>query len=217
MQLTVADAAKALNVAESTVARWIDSGALPAYRVAGQYRLNRAALFEWAASKRLAVADPDAPLAPAAALPPLSAALRLGGVCPDIPGDTVPAVLEAFVARMALPESVDRALLLQALLAREQLQSTGVGGGVAIPHLRNPSVLGLSNPLLFVAYLSAPVDYAALDSQPVHTLFCPLSPSLRVHLHLLARIAWALRHPPFADAIRARAPADALLAVLPPD
>lgn len=53
MQLTVKDAAKALNVTEKTVYRWIQSGGLPAYRVAGTYRINRAMLFEWATSKRI--------------------------------------------------------------------------------------------------------------------------------------------------------------------
>ena len=46
MQMTVKDAAQALNVAEKTVYRWIQSGGLPAYRVAGQYRINRAMLFD---------------------------------------------------------------------------------------------------------------------------------------------------------------------------
>jgi len=55
MQLTVKEAAKELNVAEKTVYRWIQSGGLPAYRVAGEYRINRAMLYDWASSRKLSL------------------------------------------------------------------------------------------------------------------------------------------------------------------
>ena len=64
MQMTVKDAAQALNVAEKTVYRWIQTGGLPAYRVAGQYRINRAMLFEWATSKRINFSAADLVFAP---------------------------------------------------------------------------------------------------------------------------------------------------------
>lgn len=215
MQLTVNDAARTLNVGGKTILRWIESGALPAYTVAGEYRINRAVLLEWATGKRLAVSDPadaaDAPLRPRV-LPALGDALRLGGVYDGVPGATVDEVLGAFVERMDLPESVRRPFLADALRARERLQSTGIGDGVAFPHLRNPAVLGLTNPMVFAAYLERPVDYGALDGKPVEVLFCPLTPDLRTHLHVLSRLAYALRQPSFATLVHTRAPQDALLA-----
>ena len=76
MQMTVKDAAKALNVAEKTVYRWIQMGGLPAYRVAGQYRINRAMLFDWATSKRINFsAEEPAKAVVEAPLPSLAAAL----------------------------------------------------------------------------------------------------------------------------------------------
>jgi len=215
MQLTVNDAARTLNVGEKTILRWIESGALPAYTVAGEYRINRAMLLEWATGKRLGFADPaspaDSPL-PSRALPALGDAMRLGGVYSAVPGGSVDEVLDAFVERMDLPESVRRPFLADALKTRERLQSTGIGEGIAFPHLRNPGVLGLTNPMVFTAYLENPVDYGALDGQPVDVLFCPLSPDLRIHLHLLSRLAYALRQPSFVSLVRARAPSDALAA-----
>lgn len=215
MQLTVSDAAKALHVGEQSILRWIQSGALPAYRVAGEYRLNRASLLEWAAGKRFQIAADDAsalPRAPDAPLPTLADTLRLGGRCDGVPGDTAETALAAFVDRMDLPESVQRPFLLNALLAREKLQSTGIGEGIAFPHLRNPAPLALANPMVFLAYLATPVDFRALDGKPVSILFCPLSPDLRTHLHVLSRLAYALRQPSFSALVRARAPQEELLA-----
>jgi mannitol/fructose-specific phosphotransferase system IIA component (Ntr-type) len=74
------------------------------------------------------------------------------------------------------------------------LQSTGVGDGIALPHVRNPAVLELATPMVCLCFLEAPVEFNALDGKPVNTLFVPLSPDVRIHLHLLSRISFALRH-----------------------
>ena len=77
MQMTVKDAAQALNVAEKTVYRWIQTGGLPAYRVAGEYRIDRAMLFEWATSERINFSAADLAKDPEnAPLPTLAAALH---------------------------------------------------------------------------------------------------------------------------------------------
>ncbi len=226
MQLTVKEAAKELNVAEKTVYRWIQSGGLPAYRVAGEYRINRAMLYDWAGSRKGRAGDSPAPIAvgasgdaPAAApaadantLPSLSAALEAGGIHHGIPGADKPAVIKAAVETLALPDQLNRDFLVQALLMREQLQSTGIGDGVAIPHVRNPSVLGLPSPQVSLFFLQNPVEFDAIDGKPVHALFLPLSPNVRVHLHLLGKIAFALRQPPVKELVARAASADELLA-----
>ena len=198
MQMTVKDAAQALNVAEKTVYRWIQTGGLPAYRVAGQYRINRAMLFEWATSKRINFSATDLAKDPEnLPLPTLAAALQDGGIHYRVSGATKPDVLKSLVGLLKLPDSVTRDFMLQALVAREQLQSTGVGDGVALPHVRNPAVLEIATPSICLCFLEAPVPFDALDGKPVKVLFAPLSPNIRVHLHLLSRISFALRNPAF--------------------
>ena len=198
MQLTVKDAATALNVAEKTVYRWIQSGGLPAYRVAGQYRINRAMLFDCATAKRINFSsEEDQHEAEIVALPTLADALQEGGIHYRVCGATKADVLKSVADLLKLPDQVNRDVLLQALLTREQLQSTGVGDGIALPHVRNPAVLEITTPMVCLCFLDAAIEFGALDGNPVHTLFVPLSPNVRVHLHLLSRISFALRHPPF--------------------
>jgi nitrogen PTS system EIIA component len=198
MQLTVKDAAKALNVAEKTVYRWIQSGGLPAYRVAGTYRINRAMLFEWATSKRVNFPAGEWDGEPEQMeMPALAQALHDGGIHYRLSGTTKPEVLAAIVDVLKLPDSADRPGFLQAVLSREQLQSTGVGDGIALPHVRNPAMLEIATPSVCLCFLETPVDFGALDGKKVRVLFLPLSPNVRIHLHLLSRIAFALRHPQF--------------------
>lgn len=212
MQLTVKDAAKALNVAEKTVYRWIQSGGLPAYRVAGQYRINRAMLFDWATSKRINFTAEEAHKeAEDAPLPTLAEALQEGGIHYRVGGANKADVLKALVGLLKLPDSVNREVLLQALAAREQLQSTGIGDGIALPHVRNPATLEITTPMVCLCFLDAPVEFGALDGKPVKILFIPLSPNVRIHLHLLSRISFALRNPQFKGLLANEGRRDELL------
>jgi nitrogen PTS system EIIA component len=198
MQLTVKDTAKALNVTEKTVYRWIQAGGLPAYRVAGQYRINRAMLFDWATSKRINFSEEEThPPAANATLPTLAEALQEGGIHYRVGGGNKADLLKSVVNLLKLPDSVNRDVLYQALMAREQLQSTGVGDGIALPHVRNPAVLEITTPMICLCFLEAPVEFGALDGKPVRVLFVPLSPNVRTHLHLLSRLSFAMRDPRF--------------------
>jgi PTS system nitrogen regulatory IIA component len=214
MQLTTRDAARLLGVSETTLYRWLKSGELAATRVNDQYRFNRVDLLEFAAARNL---DVPAELlegddGPAPGRPSLAAAVRAGGVHRGVPaGGTKSATLRAVVDRLPLPRAADRDLLHRVLLAREVLGSTGLGNGIAIPHPRNPIVLRVGAASASICYLDRPVEYGALDGQPVHTLVTLVCPSTRAHLHLLSVLASALRDPAFAAKLEAKAGVDELL------
>lgn len=213
MQMTVKDAAKALNVAEKTVYRWIQASGLPAYRVAGQYRINRAMLFEWATSKRINFASFSEDSEPAVSpLPTLGQALENGGIHYRVGGRNKEETIQAAVNLLKLPDSVDRNFLTEALLARERLQSTGVGDGIALPHVRNPAVLDITMPFISLCFLETPIEFGALDGKPVRLLFLPFSPTVRVHLHLLSRLSFALRNASFKALLMGEGPRDEILA-----
>lgn len=212
MQLNVREAARLLNLSEKTLYRWVREKKLPASKVHEQYRFNRAELLEWATSQQMQVSpellrEINAASAPLVAL---ADALRAGGIYDGVSGTDKLTALDAVVRLMPLPEEVDREFLLQLLLARESLASTGMGGGIALPHVRNPIVMHVSQPLITLCFLQKPIEFGAVDGQPVHTLFTIISPSTRAHLNLLARLAFALRQPAFAEAVSRRNAAEIL-------
>jgi PTS system nitrogen regulatory IIA component len=216
MTLTVRDAAQLLNVSEKTIYRWVKQGSIPAYQISDQYRFNRAELLEWATSRKINVSPEifKEPEGGDASPPSLSEALRAGGVHYRVGGADKAAVLHSAVDMMKLPEEVDREFLYQVLLAREALGSTGIGDGIAIPHVRNPIVLHLSKPMVMLCFPEHPVDFGAIDGQAVTALFILISPTVRAHLYLLSRLGFALRDPDFKNAVLRQASRDEIVEAL---
>ena len=107
----------------------------------------------------------------------------------------------------------DEREIFETLLQRERLGSTGIGDGVAIPHGKLPRLDRLFG--LF-ARLEKPIDFEALDGEPVDAMFLLLAPegAGADHLKALARVARMLREPGIHERIRAARDASALYAVL---
>jgi len=122
-------------------------------------------------------------------------------------------VLQELAARAAELTGQNERAILEILLQREKLGSTAVGNGVAIPHGKMPKLGRLFG--LF-ALLARPVDFEALDGQPVDLVFLLLAPEPAGadHLKALARVARLLRDPEVARKLRESSDADALYAVL---
>lgn len=215
MNLTVRDAARLLKISEKTVYRWIKQGVLPAYCVHEQYRFNRVELLEWATARRINV-SPEIFSEPASELPmpSIGTALQAGGIHYRVGGKSREDVLRALVELMRLPEGVDRDFLFRVLLAREELGSTGVGDGIAIPHLRNPVIIHVTQPIIMLCFLETPVDFGALDGKPVHSVFTVATPTVRIHLHVLSRLSFVLRNHEFRALLQAQATREEILAAI---
>ena len=102
--------------------------------------------------------------------------------------------------------------VLDALLAREEQGSTGLGSGVAVPHARLKQVDRVHG--IFVR-LETPVEFGAVDDQPVDLMFVLLAPvDTTDHLRALARVSRALRRPGLRVQLRQARTQDALQALL---
>ncbi len=99
-----------------------------------------------------------------------------------------------------VPE-IDADDLFRRLIARERLGSTGIGHGIAIPHCRVENCSGTVGALIT---LSEPVDFDAIDSQPVDILFAMLVPENAhdEHLQNLAALAGALNNADYRQRLR---------------
>lgn len=213
MQLTLRQAAQYLGVSESTARRWIGERGLPVHEVNERLYLNGVELWEWAIEHGITVSRSlldHARRAPDV-VPPISALLRAGGIFYDIDAADKRDLFRQFVARLPLPPEQDRATLLSVLEAREAMGSTGIGDGVAIPHVRNPIVLHVDEPFVTLCLLQRPVDFEAIDGKPVHALFMVVSPTVPVHLRILAQLGFLLRDDMLREMFRRRAPADEII------
>ena len=216
MLLEPSEAAQALNVDEKTVVRWIRKDRLPAEQIQGDYRINPVDLLEWATERGIKVNPalykmPDADDRP---LPTLSQALAAGGIHCSFPGNDRESVLRNVVATLDLPPEIDPEFILQVLLAREAMGTTAVGDGIAIPHVRNPILVQLPVPKVALCFLDRPVEFGALDGKPVQILFTIISPTIRMHLHLLSKLAYCLRDDRLRAILGTQCNAEAIMATV---
>lgn len=110
-------------------------------------------------------------------------------------------VLRELSDTLAEHTGLDGRLLLEAIIERERLGSTGVGDGVAIPHARVP---GLKRAVGAFARLQKPVDFDAVDDRPCDLVFMLLAPEREGsdHLRALAQVSRAFRQARFREDLR---------------
>ena len=214
MQLTVRQAAAYFGVDDQTVRKWIADRDLPVHRADERLHLNAIEVWEWAIERGVPVSRrllDDARRTPEHA-PPLSELLERGGIHLNTAARGAKAeVLAGVVAHLPLPPEVDREFLLTVLEAREAMGSTGIGDGIAIPHVRNPILLHVKRPFVSLFLLDRPVDFDAIDGKPVHALFVVVAPSVPVHLRVLAHLGQALRDSKLRRLLVDRASADRIM------
>ncbi|RJP34520.1 MAG: excisionase [Candidatus Omnitrophota bacterium] len=210
-RIDLGEAAHFLGITPHALERWIRQGTIPCRQSDGEIVFSKPQLKAWASSHNInwqEDAKPPASVDPQAVS--LAGAMMAGGFYHNIIGNDKPVILKNIVSTIHLPEEVDRELLLKRLIEREQLSSTGLGHGIAVPHPRTPLKSGVESPIVSTCFLDAPVDYDTIDGKPVFVLFLMVSPNTKVHLQLLARLGFCLRDDGFIDFLRKQPDSDAL-------
>jgi PTS system nitrogen regulatory IIA component len=110
-------------------------------------------------------------------------------------------------------ENIDQATVLNSLMARERMGSTGIGNGIALPHGRLP---GLEKVIAIVVTSTPAIDFDALDEKPVDIFFTLLVPEEQTegHLQTLATVAGKLSDKETIKAIRRATTSDDILSAL---
>lgn len=213
MELSIQATARLLNVPEKQIRTWIQESALPHYTVQDHLLFNQDEIIDWAAKHHVTVRLPEADgrNRPGGG-PWLYESLSRGGIFHDLPGNSLSEVFRELLARLPLVAGTDRELLVQMMAAREKAHSTGLGDGIAIPHVQSPVILPMAQPIAALAFLRQPLDWKAPDGKLVFCLFTLVCPTIFDHLALLARIANSLQDELCKTRLQTRASATDLLA-----
>ncbi len=208
MDLKIKDVAELLNVSEKTIRRWLADGKIPAYRLNSQYRFSRIEIEDWVMSCKLSKNQPgfltlakeEQECEPEAGESlegeqkagnqhfSLYRAVHKGGVFTNVAGTTKEEIFAGTMKQVAGLLGRDPEMLTELLLDREKLMPTALNHGIAVPHSREFVFEG-SFDVVVVVFPEKPIEYGALDGQPVHTLFFLFASGDKKHLHLLAKIA----------------------------
>ena len=144
---------------------------------------------------------------------PLTDLVAPNAVIPALNANSKKQILQELAAKAAQLCGQSERTILETLQQRENLGSTGVGNGIAIPHGKLPKLNKLFGLLV---RLERPVDFDALDGEPVDLVFLLLAPQAAGadHLKALARVARLLRDADVARKLRDSHDAAALYSVL---
>lgn len=215
MKIDIINAAKLLGMSEKMLQRWARQGKIPAEKHSGVLWFRQEKLEKWA-HKRNVLIHSDSPKDTdddsISVEVSLFHAMNRGGVFFDLPGEDSKEVLKFAIAKMDLSVEMDREVLLDELLQREKLASTGIGNGVAIPHPRHPMEHFPPGGMIATCFPKKEISFNSLDGKPVFILFIMLSINTKLHLNMLSRLSFCLRDNDFISFLKSCQNAESLLA-----
>ena len=139
--------------------------------------------------------------------------LTRNSILPGLRARNKKGILEELVVPVAEITGVSQKDLAKVLMERERLGSTGIGGGIGIPHGKMKNLESL---VLGFGLSRKGVDFESLDGQPTHIFFLLVTPenSTGLHLKLLARISRILKNDPFKNRLMEAADSDEILGII---
>ncbi len=193
MDLRKKDVAELLTVSEETINHLVEKQRLPCYTLGGEYRFNRSEIEDWMvkvlASERelLPFGSGQGEKAPWQQFG-LYRAVHRGEVISGIDTASKEELIYMTLDSVSEKLHLNTEAVAELFLERENLMPTALNQGIAIPHTREFLITGLFDAVV-VVYPKSPIDWGALDQEPVHTLFFLFACDDRRHLNLLAKIA----------------------------
>jgi PTS system nitrogen regulatory IIA component len=139
--------------------------------------------------------------------------LQKESIISDLKSQDKKGILEELVAPIARITGVNHKDLVRVLMDREQLGSTGIGGGIGIPHGKLKQLESLA---LGFGLSRKGVDFESMDNQPTHIFFLLVTPenSTGLHLKMLARVSRILKHDQFKAKLLSAANADEIFSII---
>jgi len=200
------------------VGKLASRGHLPGHKVGGQWRFARAEINQWIETQMSSLTEKQLTNLEATgprggdAEPLVTNLLSESSIAVPLVASSRASVLKELVTLAEQSWQVyDPQAILDAVRQREEMASTALPSGIAIPHPRHPIILPLGRTFLHLCLLERPIDFGAPDKQKVHTLFILICPTIRIHLQMLARIARLLRDDTFQAILNQRSPAQIIL------
>jgi len=215
--MTLAEMADYLKVARRSLLRMAQRGDIPATKVASQWRFMRSVVDDWLIARMKALPDRELEnLIESEKLPvPLSALLRPELVRLDIEDVGVQRVLELLTDLLVRQNLLDDPkFFVEKLIEREEMVSTAIFPGIAVPHARKPEECPVREARIVVGVSRSGVDFNSLDGRSTH-LFCLICANqVLLHLKIIAELALVFRRPDLIDKIKSATDPDQVLQIL---
>ena len=216
--MTLAEIAGYLKVAEKTVLRMIQKNEIPCVKIASQWRFDKGLIDEWIFNKmqRTSTDELTKLMQKDADSVPLSRLTSEEFIITDLqPGDpeTVLRALSKPLADAGLVENHEQ--FVSKLISRENMISTAVGRGIAMPHIRNPIENTSSRPVIVIGICREGIEFGASDDAPVKLFFLIYTNNEIAHLRIISKLNIFLRkYVDFNDFLTADSPKEVIQLLL---
>jgi PTS system nitrogen regulatory IIA component len=144
----------------------------------------------------------------------LAALVKRGGVYKNIAGNNPREILSNIISKLKIFNAQKKETLLQAVLERETLMSTGIENGIALPHPRTPILEDDDEPFVTLAFARNPPDWSTPDGSKVRAIFLIVSKNARQHLKVLTKINYLCQEEKFYYLLNARSSADKIITAI---
>ncbi|MBU0571285.1 MAG: PTS sugar transporter subunit IIA [Candidatus Omnitrophica bacterium] len=189
--LTTKEVATYLKLNEKTVLKMAQSGEIPAVKIANQWRFYLSSIDEYMQDKIIKFSKYDfGKFLKSPDILPLSRLVHPDCINLHMLSETKDDVLVELVETAKKSKiAVSSDELINQLKKREEMLSTAIGNGIAIPHPRNPNDELFQKPGIIIGRTMKGVDFSAPDGKKVHLFFMTCAPDVVLHLKLLSKIA----------------------------
>jgi len=201
--LSTEQVARLLKLPEVTIQRWEHQGKIPCKIVKNQVMFKKSEIIDWAQQHDLTIYNPEGKKEITEEVR-LSRAIKKGGIYHGIQGKDTYTVFQNSLKTLSFVTKEHFQPILDALLDREELNSTGIGNGIAIPHTRNRLDIGIPEPYVAVFFLDAPLEFSAVDEEKVYVLFMIFTSTVKEHLKMLSKISFILQHSKINEILQQR-------------
>lgn len=193
--LTLQEVSEYLQLSDKTILKMVKSGDIPCAKIANQWRFSKVMLDDWITAKMEVIPQNDFSRLVEKSFDyiPISRLIDEESIIPELKGETALEVITELAEKAYANELiVNKDEFIKKLLEREQLTSTSIGQGIALPHLRKPCGTIVTEPKIVIGRSKNGVDFASLDGKKTEIFLLLLSDSEVVHLKILSKVSQIL-------------------------
>jgi len=215
--MTLSEMADYLKIAKRSLLRMAQNGDIPGTKIASQWRFMRSVVDDWMISRmknlpsnelEKLIQSEKVPLPLYRLLPEELVSL---GIRPGAKKQVLGELIDLVAAAGLL---ADRGAFLQKLLDREEMVSTAIFPGIALPHFRKPEECPLAEPRVALGVCSEGTEFDSLDGKPTHVFFLICAGSVVVHLKIIAELTLLFRRSTLVEELLAARDPRAALEIL---
>jgi PTS system nitrogen regulatory IIA component len=194
--MTLQEVAQYLKISERSVLRMAQRGEIPVIKIANQWRFMQTLIDDWLMSRMKNASKPPLVrmIEQSEIILPLSRLLKPEHIIFHIKPGSIESVLSQLIEPLVKSKTIiDAKKLFTYLKEREDMASTALGNGVALPHPRNPCICRITEPSVVVGICEEGTFYNSLDGSKTRLFFLVCTDSDIVHLKIMSKLAYLMK------------------------